>query len=291
MGDASMITEESLRAYLSSGKNGQEIAEIEGCCSRTIRNYMKRYGFPTPSGFLSRGLPIGRPKGIPMSEEQKKYFSNLFKGDGNPFYGKKHSRKTRKKMSKNHADFTGDNNPFKRALERDPSKREELRERRRKFWASRDEEWMKKFSKKLSKSMAETHRLRGNVFHKFHDSGFVNTKKAGRVFCRSSWEKNVCKYLDENNSVMAYELEPFCIKYLNQNEEERYSRIDFFVESKDGIKLMIEVKPSGLIEHDKYKIHGYKVYCQENGIRFMLATEKVVLDGGCFDAFLKDGLK
>jgi hypothetical protein len=32
-------------------------------------------------------------------------------GSGNPFYGKSHSIKTRKKMSENHADFSGGKNP------------------------------------------------------------------------------------------------------------------------------------------------------------------------------------
>lgn len=33
-------------------------------------------------------------------------------GKENPFYGKKHSEETRKKMSENHADFFGEKNPF-----------------------------------------------------------------------------------------------------------------------------------------------------------------------------------
>ena len=59
---------------------------------------------------------MGRPKGIPMSEEQKELRRQLFKGKNNPFYGKKHSDVTKKLMSENHADFSGENNPFKQSL-------------------------------------------------------------------------------------------------------------------------------------------------------------------------------
>ena len=45
-------------------------------------------------------------------EEVKKVLSSAASGDGNPFYGKKHSQETREIMSKNHANIFGENNPF-----------------------------------------------------------------------------------------------------------------------------------------------------------------------------------
>lgn len=50
-------------------------------------------------------------KNHPFSEEKKRRLSEMFKGENNPFYGKKHSEKTRVKMSANHANFSGDNHP------------------------------------------------------------------------------------------------------------------------------------------------------------------------------------
>lgn len=41
-----------------------------------------------------------KKRGYKCSEEQKQYFSNLYKGEGNPNYGKKHSEETLEKISK-----------------------------------------------------------------------------------------------------------------------------------------------------------------------------------------------
>ena len=46
-----------------------------------------------------------------MSEEEKKKRRIKYSGKGNPYYGKKHSNEIRQKMSKNHADVNGGNNP------------------------------------------------------------------------------------------------------------------------------------------------------------------------------------
>ena len=45
-------------------------------------------------------------------ECKNKFHSEHLKGDKNPFYGKKHSEETKKKMSENHADFSGENHPM-----------------------------------------------------------------------------------------------------------------------------------------------------------------------------------
>ena len=45
------------------------------------------------------------------NELTKKCKSESSKGNGNPFYGKNHNEETRKKMSRNHADFSGSKNP------------------------------------------------------------------------------------------------------------------------------------------------------------------------------------
>lgn len=60
-------------------------------------------------------------KGKKLSEETKKKISKKTSGknhpmygktgENSPCYGKKHSKETKRKMSENHADFTGENNP------------------------------------------------------------------------------------------------------------------------------------------------------------------------------------
>ena len=58
-------------------------------------------------------------KGYEYPEWRIKQYQEKFSGEGNTFFGKNHSKKTRKKMSDNHADFTGDKNPFKNWLKKD----------------------------------------------------------------------------------------------------------------------------------------------------------------------------
>lgn len=50
---------------------------------------------------------------IPTKEEREKRRIK-YSGKGNPYYGKKHSEKTKRKISENHADVSGINNPFRK---------------------------------------------------------------------------------------------------------------------------------------------------------------------------------
>lgn len=46
-----------------------------------------------------------------MPEERRHWMRENYRGEGNPFYGKTHSKETREKMSRNHANVKGGNNP------------------------------------------------------------------------------------------------------------------------------------------------------------------------------------
>ena len=50
---------------------------------------------------------------IPTKEERE-YKSKKYSGKGNPYYGKKHSEETKRKISEHHADVSGINNPFRK---------------------------------------------------------------------------------------------------------------------------------------------------------------------------------
>ena len=118
----------------------EQISTAKYCCRATIRNSLLRYSIQPPKGFWVRvGKKIGRPIGIPMSSSQKEFRSNHMRGEGNPFYGKRHSMETRKKMRQNHADFRGDKNPFKKSLE-NPENLEKLRQRSKIYWANLSEQ-------------------------------------------------------------------------------------------------------------------------------------------------------
>lgn len=47
-----------------------------------------------------------------FTEELRKKFSEMYTGEGNPFYGKTHTKESKNKISENHADFSGENHPL-----------------------------------------------------------------------------------------------------------------------------------------------------------------------------------
>lgn len=80
-----------------------------------------RYGYNIQAGGNNHTIPEETRKQISntklsqhlhMSEEQKQWMRKAYSGKGNPFYGKRHSEDTRKKMQKNHADVKGGKNPM-----------------------------------------------------------------------------------------------------------------------------------------------------------------------------------
>lgn len=52
--------------------------------------------------------------GYSFTEESREHKSKKYTGQGNPYYGKKHTQETKQKISKHHADVSGINNPFRK---------------------------------------------------------------------------------------------------------------------------------------------------------------------------------
>lgn len=115
------LTKKEILDWINSGKTLTELANKLGFTKSHVCNYVRRMGVEVRNG---------RPKGIPWTDEQKKYYSSINSGSYNGFYGKKHSEETRKKMSENHPDFTGEKNPLKNAIKKDPSIRKKLSDAR-----------------------------------------------------------------------------------------------------------------------------------------------------------------
>lgn len=85
---------------------------------------------------LSEFIVIDPPnrKGQSQSKETRERISKIQTGSGNSFYGKKHTKETIEKMSKNHANVSGVHNPMmgvKHSLE--------AREKMRQAWIKRKE--------------------------------------------------------------------------------------------------------------------------------------------------------
>ena len=71
---------------------------------KVFKTYNPKFGY---------NKTFGGERNQPTIETCKKISQNHadMKGKNNPFYGKKHSAETRKKMKQNHADVRGENNP------------------------------------------------------------------------------------------------------------------------------------------------------------------------------------
>jgi len=84
----------------------------------------------------------------------------------------------------------------------------------------------------------------GNARH--YHRGWIETQKGGRIFVRSSWERDYAKRLDEDPSVTSFRYEAYKIPYIFEGFRHT-ALIDFRVEFTDGSNMLVEVKPPPLV--------------------------------------------
>lgn len=110
-------------------------------------------------------------------------------------------------------------------------------------------------------------------------SGYLETKKAGRVFCRSSWEMKAAEILEADSNVVMFKFEPFSIPYLRKEGDRDHLRHyipDILVEYSDGIRKLLEIKPECYVDADVNvaKFSAARQYCDQNGILFEVWTQR-----------------
>jgi hypothetical protein len=73
---------------------------------------------------------------------------------------------------------------------------------------------------------------------------YCNPKTINNIICRSSWERQVCIWLDQNPDVISWGSEVITIPYISRvdGKKHRYY-IDFYIKFKDNKILLVEVKP------------------------------------------------
>lgn len=153
-----LVDKPTLLTLLEKFGNIKQVQEAIGCSRNTVKLYMKKYEIPTPRGFYKTGKPVGRPKGIPTTDEQKQMLSLKFSGEGNPFYGQKHTPDSIAKMSGPRPNISGENNPFHRACIENPALREIYSEFRMDKWANMStEDRYKQTSKCICGDIAKGH--------------------------------------------------------------------------------------------------------------------------------------
>jgi hypothetical protein len=115
-----------------------------------------------------------------------------------------------------------------------------------------------------------------------------------KIVCRSLWERNVCKFCDESNSVIKWSFEEIIIPYFNPLDQKQHNYYpDFLIQFKNENEIktwMVEVKPkkqtylkenSSKKEKITWAINSAKwkaaeVYCQKNNMEFKIITEKEI---------------
>lgn len=118
------------------------------------------------------------------------------------------------------------------------------------------------------------------------------------IVCRSLWERSVCKFFDENQSIVKWSSEEIAIPYLNPLDNKVHNYYpDFLVQFNTGsnqYSWLIEVKPkkqlmlkenaskkekiTWIINNAKWQ--AAKNYCIKNNFEFKILTEKEIFANG-----------
>lgn len=119
------------------------------------------------------------------------------------------------------------------------------------------------------------------------------------IICRSSWERKVCIYLDENTNILEWRSEEIAIPYISPLDN-RYHRYfpDFIIKAKlpDGKTqtMMIEVKPKQQTKEPQKKKRITKAYITEvttwgvNQAKWKAAEEYCLDRGWIFKILTED---
>jgi hypothetical protein len=125
------------------------------------------------------------------------------------------------------------------------------------------------------------------------------TGDVSKINCRSLWERKFCQFLDENKNIIRWSYEPIKIPYISPIDNKPHNYIpDFLLEIKKNKGIvevwMVEIKPekqtkepkkgkkkskSYLNEAIAYEVNkqkwiAAKSFCDENGIKFKIMTER-----------------
>ena len=205
-------------------------------------------------------------KGKELSLSHRENLRKANIGEGNPFFGKTHSKKSRRLMSINHRDVTGKNNPMSNSETR-KNVSKSLTGLKRSL----------KSRENISKAISELYLNNWSTISK-HKHGFFKTLKysKGKIFYRSSYELELLKQLERNLNVKMIYPESIRIKYRYSNFN-HYTVPDFKVITKK-FKYLIEVKPISKLNDviQKIKIKAMKSYANENKMKFIIMTEKEI---------------
>jgi hypothetical protein len=131
-------------------------------------------------------------------------------------------------------------------------------------------------------SKTRSERMASGAYKGWFCRGYIQTTKGGgRVYFKSSWERNLIEKLEADPRVISFQYEPFAIPYYRQEGERlnlRHYVPDFLVQyaTPDLKNVLYEVKPSCFVESkiNLAKFEAARRHCDEYGYEFRVLTEK-----------------
>jgi len=203
---------------------------------------------------------------------RKKEYSSRFSGKNNTFYGKTHTKKTRRKMSKNHADFNGDKNPLRIWL-KDTGNKEKYCSGVKRWMTEKweNKEYRKIHSERLSKQTSKQH-LNGFNPYSNCKHGWFESKKFGlKIYYQSSYEEKFMEYCEHSTKIKALQRVPFMIPYKDDSGICRNYIADFLINKN----VVVEIKPKSMLDYNqnRQKIEAARIYCRDHKYKYKLLTE------------------
>lgn len=111
--------------------------------------------------------------------------------------------------------------------------------------------------------MTKSMRYLKSKFRPTRPEKYLDPNGLNNIIARSSWERIVMIYIDNSESVLKWGSEVVVIPYISKldGKTHRYF-VDFYLEMKDGKKLLIEIKPDKQTKAPS-QTKNYKRYLNE----------------------------
>lgn len=107
--------------------------------------------------------------------------------------------------------------------------------------------------------------------------GWLQTKKAGRIYCHSSWERIRAKYFDQDPDVVSFSKDTFVVKYIFRGRVHSCF-VDFLIVYADGTRVVEEIKGRTDGRLWLAKQCAIQKACKRAGYQFRLLTKLVELE-------------
>jgi hypothetical protein len=107
---------------------------------------------------------------------------------------------------------------------------------------------------------------------------FWSDKNQKTFLYKSSWELAAMRIFEQQDFILRYEYEVLSISWVDKDNKKHHTFPDFLIYNKDGSRQIIEVKPQYRIDKNvdstNEKIKASKEYAEQNGMKFLVWTEK-----------------